>query len=188
MNKRFTTIARGVAAISAVAIVAVGATFAALTSNPVTLSNNSVTVATPGLQIGKDGTFSTIVSGFSVTGMYPGAGYKSAGTFQLKNTGDVPLILNVKVPFYTDGATLPSSKLSVALNTSNLDGSGGGVNGMGMASLLGTSGVNLAPQIAPGQTINVVLQFSIASGTDVTSGATSGNFNFVITGTQPTTP
>jgi hypothetical protein len=98
MSVKSMALVRGVAAIGATAALMVGITFAAITSNTVTLSDNTITTGTAHLSIWDGGAFvTTPVPGFAVTGLVPGT-WSSSHVFYLKNDGDVNLKLAANVP------------------------------------------------------------------------------------------
>jgi hypothetical protein len=87
---------RAVGVISAVAIVAGGVTFAALTSNTATLADNTINTTTASLKVWNGAAFGTSASGFHVTGLVPGTGVDNP--FYLQNDGGVALDLTAHVP------------------------------------------------------------------------------------------
>lgn len=97
MNARVMQAARSVGIIGATVALISGVTFAALTSNSVTLSDNTISSATASLLISNGGAFSTNETGFHVTGLVPGTG-STPNNFYLENNGGVALALTAHVP------------------------------------------------------------------------------------------
>jgi hypothetical protein len=106
---------RAVGTMGAVAAVVGGITFAALTSNTVALSPNTLGSATAALEIGAGngancGTSNdTKVPGFADAKLTPGVA-SAPVEFCLKNTGDVPLNLTTAIPqaVFVDSPISPS--------------------------------------------------------------------------------
>ena len=87
---------RAIGVIGAVAALVTGITFAALQSQA-TLTNNTISSATAGLQVSTDNLgFGASQTGFTVTGLVPGAG--TTKTFYLRNNGEVALNVTARVP------------------------------------------------------------------------------------------
>jgi len=106
---------RAVGTMGAVAAVVGGITFAALTSNTVALSPNTLGSATASLEIGSGNGNScetsndTKVAGFTDAKLTPGVASDPV-EFCLKNTGDVPLDLTTAIPqvAFVDSPISPS--------------------------------------------------------------------------------
>lgn len=109
LNK-ISPVARAVGVMSAVGILVSGVTFAALNSQ-VTLTGNTLSVASAGLEI--DNTENGIAAGqttdagYNFEGLVPGGGFGEEHTFTLKNTGEADL--NVTV-----GATMSDAMSTLA--------------------------------------------------------------------------
>lgn len=102
---------RAITVISSVAVLATGVTFAALQSQPASLTGNSIKTATAGLQIGtSESSFASTRTGFVFGSVIPGATASPAdgNSFWLKNTGTPALALRVGIS-------------SVPTNTGNVD-------------------------------------------------------------------
>jgi hypothetical protein len=92
---------RATGVIGVVAAMVTGVTFAALNSQA-TLTSNTVSTATVGLEVGKTvADLGTTAPGFDVNGLVPGTGVDQ--DFYLRNTGDTPLDISAHVP------TLPAA-------------------------------------------------------------------------------
>lgn len=90
-------LARAIGVFSAVAVLASGATFAALQSQA-TLTDNTIQSATADLHVNNlenGGEYSETDTGFEFTGLVPGNDYGEAQEFSLKNNGDVDLGLTI---------------------------------------------------------------------------------------------
>ncbi len=188
MSKNSLTIARGVGVIGSTVALMVGVTFAALTSNPATLSNNNITSATASLKVWDGGTYNVTATGFTVTGLIPGSGSGDL-PFYLQNDGDVPLNISVTVP------TAPSASgftgwenLKVTIKNHN----GSVIATSDMAALLaGNVSLNQLAAGAAGDSNtagtpgNYTVNFDIVPASVTGSQATVGIFDLVFTGTQP---
>ena len=99
MRVRSIAIVRSVAVIGGTAALMGGVTFAALSSSPVTLADNTISTGTASLQIYdfSSSSFGTTSQGFHVTGLVPGHP-STPQKFYLKNTGDLDLVLTAHVP------------------------------------------------------------------------------------------
>jgi hypothetical protein len=97
MKIRSLAVARSIAVIGGMGALIAGVTFAALNTNPATLSSNTLSTATADLQISNGGGFGSSAAGFNVTGLVPGDG-SDHKKFYLKNNGDLDLALTVHVP------------------------------------------------------------------------------------------
>lgn len=96
LSKGINPVVRAVGVFSAVAIVAGGVTYAALTSQA-TLTANTISSANASLLLWDGDSFENTAPGFNVTGLIPGQGsdeYK----FYAKNAGDSAMTVTAKVP------------------------------------------------------------------------------------------
>lgn len=184
--RKINPMARAVGTMGAVAAVAGGITFAALTSNTVALSANTLSSATAHLMIGAAGTDNTCTAdnATSVSGMdlKLTPGQKSDDfNFCLKNDGDVPLDLTTSI-VAGDLVDSPIPAADVKLDIS-CDNSG-------------TATGTLADYVSTPQSLGTL---SDGSSTDCTAnatldasydgaGKTVNPFTLNFVGTQPTTP
>lgn len=91
---------RAVGVISAVAVLVGGVTFAALQSRA-TLTNNTISTASAGLEIWDGNSFENTAPGFDVTGLVPGRG-SGENFFYLRNSGDADMNVTARVPRVPD--------------------------------------------------------------------------------------
>lgn len=96
LSKGINPVTRAVGVFSAVAIIAGGVTYAALTSSA-TLTNNTITSANASLLLWDGATFASTAPGFNVTGLIPGEG-SGENKFYVKNAGDTNLKVTAHVP------------------------------------------------------------------------------------------
>lgn len=92
---------RAVGVMSAVAVVAGGVTFAALTSNTAVLADSTIDSATASLKVWDGTTWNTTAPGFHITHLVPGTGVDEP--LYLNNDGDVNMTVAAHVP------TLPAA-------------------------------------------------------------------------------
>lgn len=97
MASKTFAIARAVSVIGATTVLATGVTFAALTSNVATLSNNSIAETTAALSVfdPANGFVTTTTTGFTVSDLVPGTP-SALKAFYLKNDGTSALDIAVK--------------------------------------------------------------------------------------------
>lgn len=95
MTSKTFAISRAIGVIGATAVMATGVTFAALTSNVATLSNNSIAETTAQLRVFDpvSGYVTTTATGFTVTGLIPGT-ESAPKAIYLKNQGNAALTLS----------------------------------------------------------------------------------------------
>ena len=105
MTKQTIAITRAVGVIGATIALVTGVTFAQLTSNTVTLTNNTLASATAQLQIKSGGGFDITDTGFDFGKLISGGAASSLHGFQLKNTGEV----NMNITVTTGPLTVPAS-------------------------------------------------------------------------------
>lgn len=111
--RNFQPLFRAITVISAVAVLATGVTFAALQSQQVALTGNSIKTATAGLFIGTStASFDTSRVGFGFKDLIPGGAAVPAdgNNFYLKNSGTSTLNLKVAV------STVPVNAANVDLS------------------------------------------------------------------------
>jgi hypothetical protein len=98
----------------AIAALVGGVTFAALQTNTVALTNNTLSSGTPLLQIGTDVTpFGTSAPGINDT-LNPGI--PKSFTFYLKNNDTQELTITASVPTVFDSGVIPGNKVTMALD------------------------------------------------------------------------
>jgi len=188
MSKHALTIARGAGVIGVTMALMVGATFAALTSNPVTLSNNNITSATASLKVWNGSTYDVTATGFTVNNLIPGSGSGDL-PFYLENDGGTPLDLSVTVPTaptasgFTgwDNFTVKiKNNVGAETDTTMQALLAGQVPLNGLALPAGATGNGGVPNTEG----NFTVAFDINKTAVTGSQATVGSFNLVFTGTQ----
>ena len=98
MTSRSLALARGVAVIGGTTAIIVGITFAALTSNTVTFSSNTISTTNAALKIVKpNGNLVTSLAGFTTSSLVPGTP-SSPAVFDLANTGTTNLGITATIP------------------------------------------------------------------------------------------
>jgi hypothetical protein len=174
---------RAVGTMGAVAAVVGGITFAALTSNTVALSPNTLGSATAALAIGagngscaNSGTGN--VAGFTDAKLTPGV-VSDPVEFCLKNTGDVPLDLTTAIPqvAFVDSPISPSD-VTLDITCSNTGHAHGTLNQFTGGTPLGS--LNAGASTDCQATAELSSSFS---GT----GKTVNSFDIQFVGTQSTT-
>jgi hypothetical protein len=116
---RISPLARAVLVIGAVAALVTGVTYAQLTSNTVTLTNNTLAAATAHLVLESGdadctGVTTTTGAGMSFPDLVPDV-ESAPFTFCLGNDGDVPLDISVSIPTDISGSTIPANKVTLKL-------------------------------------------------------------------------
>ena len=185
MTKQAMILTRGIGAIAATAVLVTGVSFAALTSNNVTLSDNSFSTASATLLISNGGDFSsTSVTGFDAGTLAPGQTSDTA-SFQLDNTGGVPLTITA----IADAINNPNS-IDGSLETIHVLRTDGGATGANsedvtLATLaggnVGLPGGPIAADTVASYTVSLTLDPSFSGP----QGATL-SFDTVFSGTQVT--
>ncbi len=180
-------LARTIIMTASIAILAVGVTFAALQSQPDTLTGNSVETATADLRLSTDGNnFSNSHAGFDFNNLIPGGPAVPAAGYSvyLQDSGGTPLAVKLAVssaPTNPDNVDL--SKVSVVLTEV---GGGTGSQNFSLQALVAASssgGLPLSGSIDTHNTKQYKLQVSMAADAVNGSGATLGNIDFVFSGT-----
>src|SRR5438270_14076832 len=98
--KNAKALGRAVAVVAAVLIVVTGVTFAALQSQQIKLTGNTIQTATANLQVSLDGVnYASSQAGFNFTNLVPGGQPvpQSGYNLFLKNSGGTPLALKFAV-------------------------------------------------------------------------------------------
>jgi hypothetical protein len=185
--RQFKVMGRAVSVVAATVIIVSGVTFAALQSQQIKLTGNTIQTATANLQISLDGSsYGTSQAGFNFTNLVPGgAAVPQYGHgFYLKNAGGTPLLLKFAVsstPSNPDSVDL--SKVSVILTVGNDPPQSFNLQSLVAANSTGGLALTLTPQLfAPNAASFVTIQASMA--TDAISGqsAALGNIDFGFTG------
>jgi len=114
--RKINPMARAIGTMGAVAALVGGITFAALQSNTVALSSNTLSSATAALQIGSNSeSYSdTAVAGMTAT-LVPGVP-SSPFTFYLKNNGQSDMNITAHVPTDVSSSTIPASDITLSLD------------------------------------------------------------------------
>ena len=182
----FKAISRTVAVIAAVLIVVSGITYAALQSQPVKLTGNSIETATANLRISTDGlNFGNTQPGFDFKNILPGgpADPEAGDAFYLNNSGGTSLALRLAV------AAKPSNPDNVDLSQVNVILTAVGLNGtqtFNLQSLIDgadNGGVAFTGANLPSDTIQEYkLQVSMASDAISGSSASLGGIDFAFSG------
>lgn len=177
---KFGPIARSIAVIGATAGLVTGVTFAALTSNTVALSPNTLSSASAHLQIGSN---SQGYSDTSVTGMTaslkPGVP-SDPFTFYLKNTGEVDLDVSAHIPGDFTGSAIPATDVTLTLNC------GGGDVSYTLAQWNAGTGVIPPTVVANGGVLTCTETATLSASYTGSGGQTVTPFNVEFTGTEAT--
>ncbi|HSX45383.1 MAG TPA: hypothetical protein VLG27_00070 [Candidatus Saccharimonadia bacterium] len=111
--------ARAVGTMGAIAALVGGVTFAALQSNTVALSPNTLSSATAALAIGAGtscpGGNTTSTPGFTNVKLVPGT-TSAPVNFCLDNTGDIPLTITAQIPTNFTGSVIAPNQVTLTLN------------------------------------------------------------------------
>jgi hypothetical protein len=184
------TAARSLAIIAAVLVSAAGVSYAALQSQPIKLTGNTIETATANLQVSTDGTdFATSLPGFDFANLVPGGAAVPAGgySFTLKNGGAISLNLKLAV------SSTPSNPANVDLSKVNviLTPVGSAPQSFSLQALMTANAGGGVALSAPAQlfagtrqlfTVQVLMAVDALSG----SSASLGNIDFAFTGVAVT--
>ncbi|MDB5182614.1 MAG: hypothetical protein JWO47_398 [Candidatus Saccharibacteria bacterium] len=177
---KFSPIARAVGVMGVTAGLVTGITFAALTSNTVALSPNTLSSATAHLQIGS---VSEVYNDNSVTGMTatlkPGVP-SSPFTFYLKNTGQSDLNVSAHVPGDFSGSAISASDITLTINC------GGGDVSYTLAQWNGGSAAISANALTAGSVFTCSETATLSSSATGQGGKTVSPFSVEFTGTEVT--
>jgi hypothetical protein len=196
ISKGLSPVTRAIGVFSAVAIIAGGATYAALTSTA-TLTENTISSANSSLLIYNGTDFAATAKGFDFTGLIPGQG-SDAKPFYLKNAGDSALKVTAHVPTAPEApqggydftgwenlkVTFKSLETGCSANTVNTTMAAllaGEVELPCNAFSLGAQGNNTPDSEATEGNYSVKVDIDPASVKG--SSPAVGKFNFVFTGT-----
>ncbi|MGC1177221.1 MAG: hypothetical protein WA843_04075 [Candidatus Saccharimonadales bacterium] len=186
-SKHLKVLLRALFVIAATVIVVSGVTFAALQSQQIKLTGNTIETATANLQISPDGTnFSTAQTGFDFNNIVPGGGPgpQSSSIF-LKNAGGTTLSLKLAVSSTpVNPNNLDLSKVTVILTPTT---GNNGPQSFSLQSLItsnATGGVAItSPAIlTPGSKTQFTLQISMTADAVTGPSASLGNIDFAFSG------
>jgi hypothetical protein len=181
---------RAVGVFSAVVVLVGGVTYAVLTSNTATLTNNTINSATASMVVSSDagcgpsaGVFGATDTGFAFNGLVPGGAASPNETFCIKNTGTADLALKLFVPTAPTWTVTPSGTVDNGEVDVHVDCGSGTRTLDATVEDLATSpqaftGSNLTAGATTVCTINIDMNAAAFTG----SGASSGNFNFEFSG------
>lgn len=182
-----TPLLRAVAVIGVVGLIVSGVTFAALRSQQVTLTGNTIQSATAGLEIGTSAAnFAASQPGFQFADVIPGgpAMPESGNTFYLENSGTAPLQVSLNIPAAPENdSNISLADISLQITRTDVDGSQ--TQTASLQSLL-DSGLVLTDPLAPGTTGQYTVKVSMTADAFDGSSASIGAFDFVFSGTVPT--
>ncbi len=185
--KNFKAISRAFGVVAAVVIVVSGITFAALQSQQVKLTGNSIQTASANLQISTDGTYyASSLSGFSFSAIVPGGSAvpQSGYPIFVKNTGNASLGLKFAV------SSVPSNPDSVDLSKVNIiltPTSSGTPQSFTLQSLItsassGGTAISVPNSLFAGNTATFTLKVSMDGDAISGSGASLGSIDFAFSG------
>ena len=128
---KISPIVRAVAVIGATAGLVTGVTFAALQSNTVALSPNTLSSASALLSIGSGTSCpqgnTSATPGFTNVKLVPGV-TSAPVAFCLDNTGDIPLNITAQVPDSFSGSQVPADQVTLTLSCPTLGNLSGTLN------------------------------------------------------------
>jgi hypothetical protein len=178
------TILRFLGVVACLLIAVSGVTFAALQSQAVKLTGNSIETATANLLISTDGTnFSTAQPGFDFANIVPGGQPQSGYFFTLKNGGATPLALKFAVSSTpSNPANVDLSKISIRLTPT-----GGVAQSFSLASLIaanssGGLAITNPSELFVGNRITFTIDVSMAADAMTGPSASIGNIDLAFTG------
>jgi hypothetical protein len=191
MKRRFMAapLVRTVGVIGVVLTLVTGVTYAALQSQNVKLTGNSIQSATANLMIGTTlGTYGGTSTGFSFPNVEPGgAAVPSTGNvFYLQNSGSTHLALHMSVDQFTNPSNVNLAKVYIILTP--ISGSTGSPQKLPLATLIdsySTGGFNLGLGMESGVTgqykIQAIMDADAITGSP-SSGANISDIQFVFSG------
>jgi len=177
--------------ITALVMLATGVAYAALQSQQVKLTGNTIQTANANLMISSDGTnFSASQPGYSYSGIVPGGLAVPTGgqKVYLKNTGNTAVALKF---FVNSTPTNPDivdlSKVNVIITST----SGGGSQSFTLQALInsqstGGSALNTPLSLAAGATTSYSISVSMSADAINGSSGTIGSVDFIFTGIATT--
>ncbi|HEX7368639.1 MAG TPA: hypothetical protein VF261_03195, partial [Candidatus Saccharimonadales bacterium] len=169
---------RAVAIISVISLLVTGVTYAALQSQQVSLTKNTIQSATAGLEIGTSATsFSSSRTGFQFDDVIPGGPAMPTGgdIFYLKNNGTAPLQVSLNIPAAPDN-TSGINLDDVLLHISRTD-SGSGTDQVASLKSLIDGNLALNDTLEPGVTGQYTIRVSMATDAFDGSSASLGAFD-----------
>lgn len=177
--------------ITALVMLATGVAYAALQSQQVKLTGNTIQTANANLMISSDGiNFSASQPGYSFSGIVPGgvAIPTSGQKVYLKNTGNTAITLK----FYVNAS--PTNPDNVDLSKVNIiiaSTSGGSTQSFTLQALInsqatGGSTLNTPVSLAAGATTSYNISVSMATDAINGSSGTIGSVDFIFTGLATT--
>jgi hypothetical protein len=179
--------------ISIILAMVTGVTYAALQSQNVKLSGNSIQSATANLLIGTSlGSMGNSSVGFTFPNVEPGgAAVPAAGNvFYLKNSGTTDLTLHMSIDQFSNSGNVDLMKVHIILTPTS--GAGGSPQMLSLGALIdayNSGGVNLGLKIAS----NTSASYEVRATMDAdamtggpSSGATIGGIEFVFSGVTST--
>lgn len=182
-------LARSLGTIAAIIILASGVTYAALQSQQVKLTGNTIETATANLQISADGSFfANTKVGFTFNNLIPGGGASPWDGYSLwlKNSGGTPLNLKLAVSSIpTNPNNVDLTKLNVILTPVGTNA--GPSQSFTLQSLIdanttGGVAVTSPEQLFVGNTQQYTIKVSMALDAITGSTASLGNIDFAFTG------
>ena len=184
MTKKSIAITRAVGIVGATTALITGFTFASLTASPVTLSNNTISTATAGLEVQVvDSNFATTQQGFTITNLIPGAP-SAPFFFNLRTTGAVPLAITAHVPATPTYSGFVSGGFSgVHVKITQFDNSGIVYADTTLADLLAGDVSFTGAPLAGTSQIQLKAVVTVANASVTGSSASVNSFNIVLTGT-----
>ncbi len=178
MTKQTVAITRAVGVIGATVALVTGITFANLTSNTVTLTDNKLSTATASLALVNGPNEVITLPGFNFVGLLPGV-ESATFPFKLRNTGSTPMVISATFPGFTvTGIT--KDKIHMKLTAVGFAPPLDGVLSDYENNTFVLPGTTLAPGADQAYTITATIDSSYSG-----SGGTLTPFGIVFTGTQP---
>jgi hypothetical protein len=186
-SKNLKALLRAVFVVAATIIVVSGVTFAALQSQQVKLTGNTIETATANLQISTDGTnFSTMQTGFDFNSIVPGGGLgPSNSAIFLKNAGGTPLSLKLAVSSTPDNPNnIDLNRVTVVLTPVNSSNGPSSFNLQSLVNANDSGGVVIpSPSVLlPGQKLQWNMQIAMTADAVNGAGASLSNIDFAFSG------
>jgi len=183
-------LSRSLGIMLAVLVIAGGVTYAALQSQPIKLTGNTIETATANLQVSTDGTnFATSLAGFDFANLVPGGAAVPTGgyTFTLKNGGAVNLNLKLAVSSTpSNPSNVDLSKVNVILTPSLGTPQTFNLQALMNAETTGGVAITAPSQLFAGTRQLFTIQVSMAIDALSGSSANLGNIDFAFTGVAVT--
>lgn len=178
---------RALGGLAVVALLMSGVSYAALQSQPVILTGNSIETASAGLQLSTDGSsYGASRLGFDFSNVIPGGpAVPAAGQpFYLKNTGSAPLALKVYVSnTLSNPGQIDLQKVSLLLTAVGSGAAARAYSLQGLIEAAASGGLDLdASSLPAGGVQQYRLQVSMASAAVTGSSATLGSIDINFSG------